>query len=534
MKFIAFLVISLTSATLWGRVPTTTQQFSVRFGQEVNTLLGAKRSLSYQIKAIGKDNATSKDIAKLLGVNVDDVSKVIKLQSLDIKISKLKQEIRREKMTDEEIVAKYRGLLVIADNDYLFDKQTSERLNTFLYALDTTYPRQTEAKLYAAYLEKDYDFAFALDLDSPSAKRVLVHTLFKTGDQEYVPDWKAVEFPDEDKVAALHNIKFINETVAKLWAKGDDLSGLEKEALVELLKSPDGDTALAALQSPVTTKLAKLNGMLASYHLDGIPEKLLPEKTAEMNKMVEEINTEVGRYKTIRTMTSTYGKSIPQIEVTATQVLQMSKVKDLTRLHNQLHIVGTPDDVVNAYLHNLDFMNLKYFILRSNFYKDSYTPALKKILAEGDLESEVFPIYNALVRNDAGQDLTQLIAQRIVEPTHTAVSLISSMDYAPSSDLDKLLLGVHASAELFKKAELSEERSNEIRLAHQRLKGAGEDGNQPITSLSVWANDMIAMADRKLANADDVSSSLESVPALLEGKKIWEEKMKEITEIEIE
>ena len=559
MKFITFLVISMTSATLWGRVPTTTQQFSVRFGQEVNTLLAANDYLSTElysfVRSLGDDTSTSQDIAQQLGVNVDEVIKVIrlfplgtrliklrremagliaqqlgaditkvreviKLHSFDTRLSELTQEM--EGLTDEKIVAKYRKLL--AKNDSLFDDQTSERLNTFLYALDPTYARQTEAKLYAAYLENDHRFAFAHTTDSQDASRALMHMAFKINDGEYTPNWGEEESVDENDVEALYRKNFTNEAVTKLWAKGDDLSEAEQEELVELLKSSEGDTALAALQRPVTTKLAKLNDMMA---------EVLPAKTVEINKVVEEINTNVDRYETIRTMTSSYGKSIPQIKITATLVLQMPKVKGLTRLHNQLHLVGTPDDVVKANLYNRDFMKMKYFILQSNSYKESYPPALKKILAEGDLESEVFPIYNSLVRNDAGQDLTQLIAQPIIEAESTN-SIEAALNSGLSSDLDKLLLGVNASAELFKKAGLSRERSNEIKLAHQRLKGAGEDGNQPITSLSVWANDMIAMVNRKLANADDNPSLvvLETVPPLIDRTEIWEEKMKEIADIE--
>ena len=521
MKFITFLVISLTSATLWARVPATTRQFSVRLGQEVNTLLGTNKRLSATLKSLGDDAVASReDIARQLGVDVDEVSKVIELQSFDTKINALKQEMVG--LTDEKIVAHYRGLL--AEYDSLFDKQTSERLNTFLYALDPAYARQTEAKLYAAVLEKDYGLAFALNFDSQSIYRSLVRMLFKLHDQEYTPNWEEVELAAENGVAAL----YADEHVAKLWAKGDDLSEAEQEELVALLKSSDGDVALATLQSPVTTKLAKLDDRLAGYQFDGIPEKLLPAKVAEMNKLVEEINTAVERYETIR-MAITY--SIPQIEVTATQVLEMSKVKGLTRLHSQLQLVGTPDDIVNAYLYNRDFMHLKYVIRRANTLKEDYPPALKKILAEGDLESEVFPIYNSLVRNDYGQDITQLIAHDIIKAkTLAGISAAMSLSMVSSSDASELSHGVRDSAELFEKAGLSDERSNEIRLAHQRLKGAGKKGNQPITSIRVWANDMMAMVDSKIAKAGDEGSLLESVPTFPERKKMWEEVMKEIAE----
>lgn len=86
--------------------------------------------------------------------------------------------------------------------------------------------------------------------------------------------------------------KSAGKTVGKLSAKGDELSKADQDLLVKLLKSSNGAAALAALQRPVTSKLAKLDNMMAEYKTGmNAPEVYRQRMLADMNKTVAEVNT---------------------------------------------------------------------------------------------------------------------------------------------------------------------------------------------------------------------------------------------------
>ena len=298
-----------------------------------------------------------------------------------------------------------------------------------------------------------------------------------------------------DDVAALLSklgAKSTDEAVAKFWAKGDDLSKAEQENLVKLLKSSDGAAALAALQRPVTSKLARLDNMVAEYHSGVSAPQLLRQRIlADMDKTVEEVNAALGRYRKI-TLSVVLKHHIPRLEYPARQVLEMAKIEGLARV-KQLYLVGLPDEIVEANLFLRNFDNLKRFIRESILiHKADNLVAFKKVIAEGDLENEVYPIYNSLVKvgDRSGPEMVAHSISQIGRESASVPANIAGDLMHVKNRLKALLTGLRDRVMLLEKSGISSARKAKI-IVNSRffLKGAGEDGSKAMNfvSMSTWA-----------------------------------------------
>lgn len=310
-----------------------------------------------------------------------------------------------------------------------------------------------------------------------------------------------------DDVAALISklgVKSTDEAVAKFWAKGDDLSKADKEDLAKLLKSSEGAAALAALQRPITSKLAKLDNMLAEYKLNSAPEKYRQAMWEDINKTVVDVNAAANKYrKIVKAITSHH--YAPPLQYPARQVLEIHKIPAMVNhIGHHIELVGTADEVVQANLLIRNFTNIKTFITHSFPIHTDNLLAFKKLLAEGHLEDEVFPIYNSLVRNLDGEDYTGIVAESIAKLNKynddTPADLLRSLTYTRQM-LEPLADGLSKRKVLLDKSGISAARRADIEKASYRLKGAGADGSKKLQTIGIgeWAGHQKFLLEKKIS-----------------------------------
>ena len=338
----------------------------------------------------------------------------------------------------------------------------------------------------------------------------------------------------DDVAAVLSKLgaKSTDEAVAKLWAKGDELSDEDVIDLVKLLKSSDGAAALAALQLPVTSKLTKLDNMLAEYKLNIAPAKFRQTMLADMDKTVEEINAAAARYRKI-TLSIVSDHHITGIKYPARQVLEMAKIQGLAPLKH-IELVGTADEVVEANLLIRNFNNLSNYVSlnMAGKWTDNLL-AFKKVLTEGNLEKDVFPFYNALIKTGGVEGTAY---------TEDVVKMISKLD-SRSSDrlaselldikryLDWLINGFRKRNTLLKHAGISEGHAAGINKGSLRfLRGAGLDGSETMEKIGIsgWAKNSYFLLANKMAK---VKKKVASNPEIVELRQTIEKTLKEIEQM---
>ena len=304
--------------------------------------------------------------------------------------------------------------------------------------------------------------------------------------------------------------KSTDEAVAKIWAKGDDLSKAEQENLVKLLKSSDGAAALAALQRPVTSKLARLDNMVAEYH-SGVsaPQLLRQRMLADMDKKVEEVNAALGRYDKI------FGPIAPNISYKESSVLEMMKIVGIKRLRGRLLDLTektNTEDTLKAFLFIRNHEQVVDLIrhrgsfphsLRTQFdtfdtRPSTFTFALQnepidlqpviKMLNEGDLEDDVYPLYNEFLSG-----ARPWRERRLMKNINVSLSNDLDNSYIISS-LEELEARLIKRNKLLDISNLSATRRATIETESQRfLTGAGEDGSKTLDTvggMSGWAKTM--------------------------------------------
>ena len=354
-----------------------------------------------------------------------------------------------------------------------------------------------------------------------------------------------------DDVAALLSklgAKSTDEAVAKIWAKGDDLSKAEQENLVKLLKSSDGAAALAALQQPVTSKLARLDNMLAEYKKGGsVPEVFRKRMLADLDQTIAEVNAAADRYRKI-TLSVVLKHHIPRLEYPARQVLEMAKIEGLARV-KQLYLVGLPDEIVEANLLLRNFDNLKRFIRESILiHKADNLVAFKKVLTEGNLEDEVYPIYNSLVKvgdrsrpemvvhsiSQIGRELASVpasIAGDMMQLASVPANIAGDLMHV-KNELKALLTGLRDRAMLLEKSGISSARKAKI-IVNSRffLKGAGEDGSKAMNfvSMSTWAERNYYRLSFKLT---DIGKKTAFTQEIIQERQTIEKLLKEIEQMQ--
>ena len=301
-----------------------------------------------------------------------------------------------------------------------------------------------------------------------------------------------------DDVAALLSklgAKSTDEAVAKIWAKGDDLSKAEQENLVKLLKSSDGAAALAALQRPVTSKLARLDNMVAEYH-SGVsaPQLLRQRMLADMDKTVEEVNAALGRYDKI------FGPIAPDISYKESSVLEMMKIVGIKRMRGRtLALTGktNAEDTLKAFLFIRNHRQVVNLIRESFPYSVSTkldtAPMIKhdlqpviKMLKEGNLDDDVYPLYNEFLSGAwVGTTLPLVINQQIK---------IGADIWHAKQLLEKLEIVLIQRNRLLNMSNLSATRRATIETESLRfLTGAGQDGSKTLDTvggMGGWAKTM--------------------------------------------
>ena len=307
-----------------------------------------------------------------------------------------------------------------------------------------------------------------------------------------------------DDVAALLSklgAKSTDEAVAKLWAKGDELSDEDVVDMVKLLKSSDGAAVLAALQRPVTSKLAKLDNMLAEYKLNTAPAKFRQAMLADMDKTVDEINAAVARYeKILSQIRMQHQHYVSKLGYPARQVLEMAKIQGLAPLKH-ITLVGTADEVVEANLLIRNFDNLEQFV-RLNVRKiaPDDLPAFKKMLEKGDLEDEIYPLYNSLLKfNEESymQSISKDVSDIINSNTN---SMQRRLDYV-NKNLDRIKEGLFCRRELLERSGISAARKAEIEKGSLYfIKGSDNKTIADFGGMSGWAKETRALLDKHFAN----------------------------------
>ncbi len=299
-----------------------------------------------------------------------------------------------------------------------------------------------------------------------------------------------------DDVAALLSklgAKSTDEAVAKIWAKGDDISKAEQENLVKLLKSSDGAAALAALQRPVTSKLARLDNMVAEYHSGVSAPQLLRQRIlADMDKTVEEVNAALGRYDKI------FGPIAPDISYKESSVLEMMKIVGIKRLRGRtLALTGktNAEDTLKAFLFIRNHRQVVNLIRESFPYsvrtKLDTAPMIKhdlqpviKMLKEGNLDDDVYPLYNEFL-SGAGTTLPSVINRQI--------KIGADIWYAREL-LEKLEIVLIQRNRLLNMSNISATRRATIETESLRfLTGAGQDGSKTLDTvggMGGWAKAM--------------------------------------------
>ena len=303
--------------------------------------------------------------------------------------------------------------------------------------------------------------------------------------------------------------KSTDEAVAKIWAKGDDISKAEQENLVKLLKSSDGAAALAALQRPVTSKLARLDNMVAEYKLGKAPEQYRKAMLADMDKTVDEINAALGRYDKI------FGPIAPDISYKESSVLEMMKIVGIKRLRGRLLDLTektNTEDTLKAFLFIRNHEQVVDLIrhrgsfphsLRTQFdtfdtRPSTFTFALQtepidlqpviKMLNEGDLEDDVYPLYNEFLSG-----ARPWRERRLMKNINVSLSNDLDNSYIISS-LEELEARLIKRNKLLDISNLSATRRATIETESQRfLTGAGEDGSKTLDTvggMSGWAKTM--------------------------------------------
>ena len=339
-----------------------------------------------------------------------------------------------------------------------------------------------------------------------------------------------------DDVAALLSklgAKSTDEAVAKLWAKGDELSKAEQDDLVKLLKSSDGAAALTALQMPVTSKLARLDNMWAEYKAGtNAPEVFRQRMLADMDRTVEEVNAAAARYRAV-VLSVVQKHHIPSVEYPARKVLEMGELEGLAHV-KLLRLTGTPEDIVAANVLTRDFNNLEYFItVNDNAYSSNKLAAFKKVLTEGNLEKDIFPFYNRLVEFASGTAYTESAVSNIsrIGRWSSSEKLATELNFIRGR-LSDITRGLRSRRVLLENAGISKARAAEIDTGSLRfLKGAGLDGSETMEKIgmSKWARDTSFLFANKMAK---VGKKVASNPEVVAVRQTIEKLLKEIEEMQ--
>ena len=291
---------------------------------------------------------------------------------------------------------------------------------------------------------------------------------------------------DVAKLLSKLGVQSTDEAVAKLWAKGGELSDDEAEVLGKLFRNSNYSAMLAALQRPVTSKLHRLDNMVAEYHKgQAVPDSFRQRMLADIDETLTDINANMAKY-------GNFGNKLPyyvdDIKYSATSVLQLSKIQGVdVKLLDQLVVTGEFDDVVAASLLTRNFYNIRRVLGPAQ--TDSQITVLSKVFKRGNLENDIYPIYNALI----GENSLQLIASR----TYKLESLGLDEFGEALSDVKKKLSFLKGDLEMrtrmLKELDISDARKAEIKSGSVRyLRGAGKDGEDMLgkMSLAQWAKNI--------------------------------------------
>ena len=341
-----------------------------------------------------------------------------------------------------------------------------------------------------------------------------------------------------DDVAALLSklgAKSTDEAVAKLWAKGDELSKAEQDDLIKLLKSSDGLVAIEALLMPVKSKLEKLNSMVKEYGRAGMPYSLKMQVAPKLEEALAEVNAAAARYRKIQ-LALEDSHTIPSLLCGANKVLAMSEIQGLGMLSPHFKVVGNPHEVVKANVFLRKFDDLQSFIFNSiSMYQTDKLFAFNKVLKEGNLESEVYPVYNSLLKstNQSYDTYTEEIVAKISRLHPTSIS---------SDDLARELLrienavkllrqGLQAQTKLLEGARITTARAEVIKIGSlSYLKGAGIDGSEMMTGITIsdWSISSLSFLDNKL---DDLAKKFALSPEVFQTRQTIEMLFKEIAQM---
>ena len=357
-----------------------------------------------------------------------------------------------------------------------------------------------------------------------------------------------------DDVAAVLSkwgAKSTDEAVAKIWAKGSNSNRTDIDDLAKLLNSSNGHAVLAALQQPVKSKLAKLDGMVAEY-LKGekAPAHFYKRMLIDMDETVDEINAALINYSSIvnkiadnqisnlvqtKFRSGTFEPGIRVIDYPARRILEMAKVPGIKTINLEaqytLSLAGNSIERLQVWVFMRNFKEAQHQaskLIREGLSEDEVL-VLRKYFSEGSLEDDIYPLYNQFAKwdNDGNDFLKISHKLRGIDKDFNSVWIY----------LDNLVYGLPMRVKLLDMAGISAARRAEIETGSLRfLKGAGENGEETLEKigLSGWSKEMQKFMKGKGSNIYKEykkSISKQGEQKMLISKSVIMQRLKEIEQM---